>query len=375
MFKTIYPTKDATIYSHFPEKNSGTDEILELYKETYGSPSLENDDTVFYDATYFSRILIQFDLTDISSSVVSGKINGNAQYFLTMKTTEVINLPVSYNLYAYPISGSWLNGTGFANSNPQVRNGVSWRYRDSKLSGTLWSTSSYASNATGSFGTIPHGGTWYTSSVASQSFNFDSPDVRMDVTGIVRSWLSGSIVNNGFIIKYSDSVEQDSSVMGNLQFFSRESHTIFLPRLEVFWDNTDLSGTGSFTTIGSEDFKLYTKNLRESYSDNEVAKVRLGVSERYPTQVYSTSSVYMITKILPTSSYFQIQDVVTDDVIIPFHVSGTKVNCDSQGNYIKMDCNSLMPERYYKLVFRSEFDGGDTIRIIDENHIFKIIRN
>ena len=375
MFKTIYPIKDATIYSHFPEKNSGTDEILELFKETSGSPSLENDDTVFYDETYFSRILIQFDLTDISSSVVSGKINGNAQYFLTMKTTEVIDLPVTYTLYAYPISGSWLNGTGFANSNPQIKNGVSWKYKDSKLSGTLWSTASLGSNVTASYNSIPHGGTWYTSSLASQSFNFDSPDIRMDVTRIVRSWLSGSLVNNGFIIKYSDSVEQDSSVMGNLQFFSRESHTIFLPRLEIFWDNTDLSGTGSFTEISSEDFVLYSKNLRESYSDNEVPKIRLGVRERYPTQTYSTSSVYLTSKILPTSSYFQIQDVVTDEVIIPFHVSGTKVNCDSSGNYIKMDCNSLLPERYYKLVFRSEFDGGDTIRIIDDNHIFKIIRN
>lgn len=375
MFKTIYPTKDATIYSHYPEKNTGVDEILELYKETYGSPSLENDDTVFYDATYFSRILIQFDLTDISSSIVNGRINGNTQFFLTVKTTEVTDIPVTYTLYAYPVSGSWLNGTGFANSNPQVKNGVSWRYSDSKLSGTLWATSSLGSTVTASYNTIPHGGTWYTSSISSQSFNFDSPDIRMNVTNIVNQWLSGSIANNGFIIKYSDSVEQDSSVMGNLQFFSRESHTIFLPRLEVFWENTDLSGTGSFTEISSEDFVLYTKNLRESYSEVEIPKVRIGVRERYPTQTYSTSSIYTSTSRLPIASYFQVQDVVTDEVIVPFHVSGTQVNCDSNGNYIKLDCNSLMPERYYKLVFRSEFENGDTVRIVDENHMFKIIRN
>lgn len=375
MYRTIYPSKDSTIYSQYPEKNAGVDEILEIGKSTSGAPSLENDNTVFYDATYNSRILIKFDLTDISASVVSGKINSNAQYFLTLKATEAVNLPVEYTLYSYPISGSWTNGTGFYNNNPSITNGTSWKYRNSKLDGTLWPTSSYAPNTTGSFGTIPHGGTWYTSSVASQSFNHSDPDVRMDVTRIVRSWLSGSIPNEGFIIKHSDSAENDTSILGNIQFFSKESHTIFIPRLEVYWDDSDLSGTGSFTEIGSEDFVLYSKNLRESYSDNEIAKVRFGVRERYPIQTYTTSSVYLTSKRLPTGSYFQIQDVVTDDVIIPFHVSGTKVSCDSNGNYIKLDCNSLMPLRYYKLVFKTEFDGGDTVRVIDEGHIFKIHRN
>ena len=375
MFKTIYPIKDTTLYSQFIEQNFGVDQILEISKKAIGSPSIENNESVFWAATYNSRILIQFDLTQISSSINNGKITGDALYYLTLKSTDSINLPTEYSIYAYPVSESWSNGRGFANNNPQITDGVSWRYRDSKLTGTLWTTSSYGPNTTGSFQTIAHGGTWFTSSAASQSFSLSDPDIRMDVTSIVHQWLSGSITNNGFILKLSDEVEQDTSEFGSIKFFSRETHTIFIPRLEVYWNDNDLSGTGSFTEIGSDDFVLYLKNLRESYSDSEIPKVRIGVRDRYPTQTYSTSSNYLNSNILPTSSYFQIQDVVTDDVIIPFHPSGTKINCDTNGNWFKADMSSLLPERVYKFVFKAEFDGSDTIRTIDDNYIFKVKRN
>ena len=48
-----------------------------------------------------------------------------------------------------------------------------------------------------------------------------------------------------------------------------------------------------------------------------------------------------------------IQDSVTDEFIVPYDQQGTIVNCDVNGNYVKLDFTSLMAERYYKLVFRS----------------------
>ena len=375
MYKVIYPTKDSTLYSQFPEKNMGVDQILEIAKYTRGTPSLENDATVYYDVTYNSRILIYFDLTAVSQSIVSRKINSNAQYFLSMRATDVIGLPISYTLYAYPVSGSWANGTGFYNNNPAITNGVSWRYRDSKSQGTLWATQSYNVNSTGSFGAIAHGGNWFTSSVASQSFVHELPDVRMDVTPVVRQWLSGSFPNEGMIVKLADSVEFDSSSFGAIKFFSSETHTIYIPRLEIYWDDSDLSGTGSFSQISSEDFVLNVSNLRESYNESEVSKIKLSARDRYPIATYATSSNYMTKYRLPVNSYYQIQDHVTDEVIIPFHPSGTKISCNTDGNYIKVDCNALLPERYYKLIFKCEFDGGDVVRYIDDGHIFRVTRS
>jgi len=370
MYKILYPTKDSTLYSKSPEQNTSQDQILEVSKNTLGAPSLEGDDTVYYSATYNSRLLIQFDITDISSSIVSGKINSSARFYLNLRATEARTLPIAYTLYAYPVSGSWTDGRGFFNNNPIITDGVSWKYRDSKNGAIQWSTGSYNTTATGSYNTVPGGGNWYTSSVCSQSFNHESPDVRMDVTDIVRRWLSGSIQNNGFIVKLSDTLEQDTTIFGSIKFFSVESHTIFTPRLDVVWDSSNLSGTGSFTEIGTDDFVLYTKNLRDAYKQEEKPKVRLGVRERYPAQAYATSSVYLNSKRLPTSSYYQIQDVDTSEVIVPFDDLGTKINCDSNGNWFQADISSLMPERYYKFVFKSEFDGGDTVRITDDNYIF-----
>jgi len=369
VFKTIYPISDSVIYSQFPTKNNGMDQILDLGKSAQGEPSIEGDITVSYAETYNSRILIKFDINQFLPT------QSNAEYFLTLRSTEAINLPNEYTIWAYPVSGSWTNGKGFVNSNPISTDGVSWKYRHSKLDGRTWETSSLQSAVTASYGSIAHGGVWYTSSFGSQSFNFDSPDIRMNVTSIVNQWLSGSIANNGFILKLSDYDEFNSSSFGLTQFFSMNTHTIYLPRLEAYWNDVDHSGTSSFAEISSDDFVLNCSNLRDSYAETEKPKVRLKVRERFPAQTYATSSVYLGNKRLPINSYYQIQDVVTDEVIIPFHPSGTLISCDSQGNYFKADMSSLLSERYYKFVFKSTFDGGDTIRLDDQNHIFKLRRN
>lgn len=376
MYKIIYPLSDATIYSQFPERNTGMDQILELGKSTEGAPSLKGDATVYYDSTYNSRILIKFDLTDVSSSIVRGKIDSStATYYLNLKGTSATSLPIQYDVYVFPISSSWVNGTGYFGNDPQVTNGASWYYRNGKLQTVKWATSSYNPNSTGSFSTITGGGNWYTSSFSSQSFNHSDIDVRVNVTGIINRWLDGTFQNNGFIVKFPASVEQDDSILGNIQFYGKESHTIFIPKLEIYWNDADFSGTSSISEVGQDDFVVHAKNMKSAYSDVEVAKVRLLVREKYPQLSYATSSHYLNVKRFPTSSYFQIQDVVTDEIIVPFDTTGTKVNCDTTGNYLKLDCTSLMPERKYKLVFKTEWEGGDTVKLIDENMVFGIKRN
>ena len=68
----------------------------------------------------------------------------------------------------------------------------------------------------------------------------------MDVTDIVNRWLSGSIPNDGFIIKRSGSIantdtntdEGNATHLGRFSFFSRETHTIYQPKLEVVWNDS-----------------------------------------------------------------------------------------------------------------------------------------
>lgn len=369
MYQILFPVKDSTVYSQFPEKNTGTDQIIELVKNTSGEPSLDNDlNDVFYSETYNSRIFIKFDVSQFKAGI-------DASYYLVLRATEATNLPTEYTVEARPLSGSWVNGTGYYNNFPDITNGTSWNYRGTRNEGKRWPTASFNPGATASYGSIPGGGTWYTASIASQSFSLEPADIRMDVTGIVRQWISGSIPNEGFIVKLPSESEFDLSSFGSVKFFSRESHTIFMPRLEAYWDDVDLSGTSSFTAVTSDDFVLNLRNLREYYSEREKPRINLSVRDLYVQQTYATSSNYLRSKRLPTTSYFQIQDVVTDEIFMPVHVSGTRVNCDAGGNYIKLDCYSLLPERYYKLVFRVNFNNIDVVKYIDDNYVFKIRRN
>lgn len=359
MYKLLYPTRDATIYQRHPLRNTGVDQILEITKITSGSAveSLTGQ-AEYWGETLNSRILMDFNLTEISRSLASGAIT-NPQINLVLKATETVNLPISYTLMAYPVSGSWANGTGYYNNDFEVTNGVSWDYRHGEQDVREWTTP---------------GGDYYTGSsvIASQSFDYESADLRMDITPIVRAWFSGSIVQNGIILKHTDSAETSLDVYGSLKFFSKDTHTIYVPRIEILWSNVDVSGTGSISVINTDDYTVNIKNLKDSYKEGEISKLRIGVRPDFPSETYSLTSAYMTNYILPSSSFYSVVDTVTDEEIVPFHEDATRVNCDSNGNYITVDFDTFMPVRYYKVIFKVKNDGE--IRYIDNNYIFKVMR-
>ena len=65
---------------------------------------------------------------------------------------------------------------------------------------------------------------------ASQSFEYETDDMRMDVTPIVNKWLDETYPNEGFIIKRSGSIgntdentdEGSQDRLGDFKFFSRQ---------------------------------------------------------------------------------------------------------------------------------------------------------
>ena len=98
--------------------------------------------------------------------------------------------------------------------------------------------------------------------VFSETLMYETKDIRMDVTGLVKNHIYSSSIypNNGFIIKRekiythhqvdivsltqeSTTVltEHDTNQLGQLKFFSRETNTIFPPKLEVEWDDSSWS--------------------------------------------------------------------------------------------------------------------------------------
>jgi len=383
MIKSYYAEVDNTIYEKTSSMNTGLDSALELGKVSSSG------------GIFTSRILITFPLASISSSILSGDIV-NPKYFLNLYQSSTKEMQPEYSLVAYPISQSWKGGVGRKISPTDrtgyIKEGSSWEYRDKvepeiKFSPSLdtkWTSQSLAAGSTMQYSNVTGGGTWYTNYYGTQSFEYDTADLRMNVTPIVNyligtgSTYSGTSRmksdgrNDGFIILRSGSQETNTINYGNLQFFSRETNTVYQPKLEVVYDDSSFD-TGDLTELTSDQSVVYLKNLKHEYSRKEEPKIRVVGRDRYPTKTFSTQSNFKTIKYLPTSSYYGVKDALTDEFVIPYSHLGTKLSCDSSGNFIKMDMSSFMPERYYKLCFQVTQSDASVV-IYDENFYFKVKR-
>ena len=388
MYRVYYAEKDTTLVEAQSEQNTGIDEILELTKVASGSRAFELGIDLGVQAnTTNTRILLDFgtEITSLAQSISDGDIpalsNSNAtsaSVFLSLRATEASDLLRSYDIKVFPVSESWDNGRGSFGDRPRNKVGCSWKFRSGDAlaeTGVAWNTGSAHSHQT-SEGTTESlgGGAWITGSgfEASQSFQNQSPDIRINVTDIVKNWTDGNVTNNGFIIKRPYADEIDGEVRGSIKFFGRESHTIFVPRLEVVFDDATFSNTGSVIT--SNTYVPYFKNIKSEYRTSEISRFRLGVRPEFPSKSFATSSFFLTDNVLPVSSSYEIIDSVTNEIIIKdetvFGSSKTKISCDADGNFFDIRMDSFMPERFYKikLTCRRSFDT----QTFDDFH-FKVV--
>ena len=81
----------------------------------------------------------------------------------------------------------------------------------------------------------------------------------------------------------------------DLKFFSRQTNTIYSPKLELRWDDhlpATGSNTGSLTPLdlsGRTENYVYQLHKRESYKEHETIKFRFGARKRYIDKSFSTS--------------------------------------------------------------------------------------
>lgn len=352
MHKFYTSTYDASIYLQQPEQNAGRDEILEVGKLYYGY------------SKDIARTLIKFDVSTLETG-------SGWKAYLNLKSANSEEIPLEYTIYANAISQSWQMGTGTKFDNI-TSDGVSWKYRngiDSWQDNTVAGTAYYVAGTTGSANA--EGGTWYTASMASQSFNNEPDDIRMDVTSIIKLWVSGSLPNNGLIIHHGLENEENTLDYGLLKFFSKETNTIYEPKLEVVW-NDSVFNTGSLESVvgSAEDgYKIVFTNLKTQYPKDSKIKIRVKGRDKYPLKSFGTTFAYDQSKYLPTTTYYQLEDYVTGDIIFPFG-EYTKISCDSNSNYFVMDLNTLPVKRTYRLKLKIVEDGISTI--IDDKFIFEI---
>jgi hypothetical protein len=360
----IFPEKSATLYSYYPTLNSGLDEILEL--STFYTTTSTNE---------VSRILIKFPQDQISDVIINKVANSSFDAYLKLYLANATEIPLDYTIFSHPLSGSWNMGTGRAANLPITTDGVSWQFRD-QLSGSAWTTGTFPGRTTGSYtGSNAGGGVWnVTASYASsQSFTYITPkDIELKVTNAVLAWNSGSISNDGLILKHSSSIEFTSASKFELKYFSGNTHTIYPPCLEIRWNDFSYN-TGSLSVITSNQVVATLASNKNEYQQDSVQRFRVNIRDRYPARAFQTSSVYLNNKALPTSSYWSIKDLDTEEIVIDYDTTYTKISCDSTGNYFDVYMNGLEPERYYKVLFKTILADGETL-VLDQDYIFKVIR-
>lgn len=337
MYQFITASKDASIYLQQPSQNTGLDEILEVSKTYYGS--LKD----------IAHTLIKFDTTDLVSSIASGEVTMSAADMI-LRECESIEIPMDYTLYAYAVTQSWDMGIG-TRFDKISTDGTTW---NSVKTGQDWlSLENHSADTTGSYN--GKGGTWFTGSFSSQTFSYESSDVSMDVKTTMDEWVAGTLPNEGFIIKHDTTLENDTNDYGQLKFFSKETNTIYQPKLRIGWDDS-LFSTGSLTELTSDDIHVTFKRLKSKYRVGSTPEIKVFGREKYPLKTYTNTYAYNDVKYLPSTTYYQVKDIITDEVIIPFS-DYTKVSCNSTGNFFKLNLTNWETQRDYYLEIKVDRDG------------------
>lgn len=372
----------------------------ELTGDISGSYVYYNPRISFKSYTKYSRAMIKFDVSAISSSISVGDIV-DPKFVLNLRVLQQSEVPFDYKVYAYPISQSWEMGDGRFADNGSPR-GVSWLYRD-ESGGTEWydifpttDVYNYLENESNQqYAFSNGGGTWYysvptssliptssfcstlytgSSLIMSQSFSYEQSDIKMDVTPIVKSWICGCIPNEGFILLTSEELTTYESTNSKLGFYSKETNTIYTPFLDVVYDDSEFV-TGSLLPVTNDtQLTVVLKNVKREYKSDSFARINLFARERFTLKNFvkgTQQSQHLTPKYLPPETYYSVKDTETEEVLIDFD-DGTKVSCDSNGNYFMLDMSGLPQERYFKILIKTEINGS--VEVFDNNTYFKVVR-
>jgi len=319
MIRQFTPLKDASVYGEFPDRNTGTDEILEFGKNASGAHGI--------------RSIIAFDFDAARALVATGSV-----YILRLHTAFAERVQKRQEILVGAYSGSWEEGTGyFYQDIYQVPDGVLWDAL----------TGSHAPSA---------------------SHNTSHPwtDLAIDVTALV----SSSADLTGLVLQFPSASEADIDNKGNIRVFSGNTHTVYAPILEVRWVD-QIYQTGSLSTAASKHINVIPHTLLPAYSQNEMAQVDLTVREKYPLKTFVNYLNQFVNSLyLPSSSYFSVIDDATGFVVIPFSAH-TAIHQTESGSYCKFKVENMYPRRFYRLVIKTVFPNGEE-KLFDNNSIFAV---
>ena len=272
--KRYFATKDNTITNAFKSNlttrgtgsNMGQSDVLEVFS-IYGQASSSSG-----LSSESSRVLIEFDTTDVAADRTAGDIpaSGSVSFYLKMYNAKHgQTLPKSYTMEVKAVTGStgtreWEEGFGLdMEGYTDLTAGGTGSNWVNRKSATAWTTQGgdYANPNTD------------LSSSFTQVFDDGTEDLEIDVTTLVEQWINsaGNVLgpknNYGFGVMLSSSHETEGRSYYTKKFFARGSEFFFKrPVLEARWDSRDLDNRGNF--IYSSSLATADENLNKIYLYN-----------------------------------------------------------------------------------------------------------
>ncbi len=333
---------DTTLYQRYPTTNSGLDEIIEV-----GKVAKPEDLGIAYTGSS-ARTLINFTLP------ASGSTPATASYYLNLKIANAEKLPINQEILVYRVSSSWTEGSGyFAQQTQNAGDGATWRQSTAAVS---WSVD---------------GGPIVTTPSQSVTLSeYPLQDLRIDVSSIMQPVVSQSLNWYGLALRVPPASDIDQTNAGNIKFFSRQTHTVHGPVLEIVWDDS-VFVTGSLKSIpNTYDIEVVPKNVKEIYVRESKERVRFVVRDKYPRKNFDATLRYKNVYYLPTSSYFSVVDRQAGTIVSPAD-QYAKLSCDATGSYFVLNTSNLYKNRYYAV--NLEIDNGSSDKnIIPEIFTFLV---
>jgi hypothetical protein len=377
----IFPNKTNTISQKYPDYNYGRDAQLTVSSVYYKSHI--ND---AYTNKYINRALIEFDFTDVASTILSNSASITASLVLFDNTefrSHKNNEP--FIIEAYAISQSWTEGIGYEdmyleNMNPSLLINAdktsSWNFRD--IYNNDWGSGPSGST------TSTTGGCWYEAiSTSVSAYNFEHN--IFDIKDMLLYWLNGEIDNNGVIIKLSDFYETSNSnysVTGinyHKQYFSRHTHTIFSPYIEIIYDDAIQDDRNSFYRGRTQNILMY--NFCDEKLENiDGTNCFPGTVSIYNSQTSTTSSLvasglsasWLKTGIYKLEyNYSGTSSTLYDHWIVDPTASATGYIVDSITGIINVYSNRLLSSNYHdsNIIWNISFEN------IEESYLHGSIVN
>ena len=257
--KKYYATKDNTITNRYKSYsntrrvsslNFGLTDRLQIF-------SIYATVTASVDDNEKSRVLLQFDTSEVSTDRANGDIpdSGSVSFFLRLKNyPQTSTSPTSFTLVVAPISRSWNEGRG-----------ESFDEEDSNEIGSNWLTASSFPEITWTSA----GGDFRTTPLVEESFNAADQDLVLDITPYVESVLTDGVTDYGVGVYLTSSQEATTESFYKKAFYSRQyGDEAYRPQLEARWNNSLQDDTDNFFLSASR--ASAADNLNTIYIYNQI---------------------------------------------------------------------------------------------------------